>query len=79
MSLVSEALRNTETRAGVKTTVAGVENSFETLEGAGLLVRRPFAKRGRDPLEEARKRIHTQRRTWRVRQDDETALPADNS
>ena len=50
------------TRSGVRRTVAGVVNSFETFEGAGLLVRRPFAKRRRDPLEEARKRIHAQRR-----------------
>ena len=87
MSIVNEALRNRETR--VKRTVAGVVNSFETFEGAGLFVRRPFAKRRRDPLEEARKRIHAQRRAEaqiqilakppEARQDDETALPVDNS
>ena len=89
MSIVNEALRNRETRSGVKRTVAGVVNSFETFEGARLFVRRPFAKRRRDPLEEARKRIHAQRRAeariqtlaepGEARQDDETALPADNS
>jgi len=42
MSMVSEALRNEETRAGGRRTVAGVVNSVETLEGAGFLVRRPF-------------------------------------
>jgi redox-sensitive bicupin YhaK (pirin superfamily) len=44
MSMVSEALRNEETRAGGRRTVAGVVNSVETLEGAGFLVRRPFPK-----------------------------------
>ncbi len=44
MSMVSEALRNEETRAGGKRTVAGVVNSIETLEGGGFLVRRPFPK-----------------------------------
>jgi len=42
MSVVSEALRDGETRAGGRRTVAGVVNSVETLEGAGFLVRRPF-------------------------------------
>jgi redox-sensitive bicupin YhaK (pirin superfamily) len=42
MSMVSEALRNEETRAGGWRTVAGVVNSIETLEGGGFLVRRPF-------------------------------------
>src|SRR5712691_803767 len=44
MSMVSEALRNEETRAGGSRTVAGVVNSVETLEGEGFLVRRPFPK-----------------------------------
>ncbi len=33
MSMVSEALRNEETRAGGRRTVAGVVNSVETLGG----------------------------------------------
>src|SRR6266516_1638789 len=44
MSMVSEALRNEETRVGGRRTVAGVVNSIETLEGDGFLVRRPFPK-----------------------------------
>src|SRR3989442_9229784 len=44
MSMVSEALRNEETRAGGSRMVAGVVNSVETLEGEGFLVRRPFPK-----------------------------------
>ena len=44
MSMVSEAIRNEETRADGRRTVAGVVNSIETLEGAGFLVRRPFPK-----------------------------------
>src|SRR5437899_5876316 len=44
MSMVSEALRNEETRVGVTRTVAGVVNSIETLEGGGFLVRLPFPK-----------------------------------
>ena len=44
MSMVSEALRNEETRAGGKRTVSGIVNSIETLEGGGFLVRRPFPK-----------------------------------
>jgi quercetin 2,3-dioxygenase len=44
MSMVSEALKNDEIRAGVSRTVAGVVNSIETLEGGGFLVRRPFPK-----------------------------------
>src|SRR5437660_6723105 len=44
MSILSEALRNEETRAGGMRTVAGVVNSIETLEGGGFLVRRPFPK-----------------------------------
>src|SRR3989442_14419609 len=44
MSMVSEALRNEETRVGARRTVAGIVNSIETLEGAGFLVRRPFPK-----------------------------------
>jgi redox-sensitive bicupin YhaK (pirin superfamily) len=44
MSMVSEVLRNAETRAGETRTVAGVVNSIETLEGGGFLVRRPFPK-----------------------------------
>src|SRR6184192_3460712 len=44
MSMVKEALRNEETRAGGMRTVAGVVNSIETLEGGGFLVRRPFPK-----------------------------------
>lgn len=44
MSMVSEALRNKDTRTGRKRTVGGVVNSIETLEGGGFLVRRPFPK-----------------------------------
>ena len=44
MSILSEALRNEETRAGGMRSVAGVVNSIETLEGGGFLVRRPFPK-----------------------------------
>lgn len=44
MSMVSEVLRNKETSAGAKRTVAGIVNSIETLEGGGFLVRRPFPK-----------------------------------
>ena len=44
MSMVSEVLRNEETRRGGRRTVAGVVNSIETLEGGGFLVRRPFPK-----------------------------------
>ncbi len=44
MSMVSEALRNEETRAGRNRKIAGVVNSIETLEGGGFLVRRPFPK-----------------------------------
>ena len=44
MSMVSEAVRDEETRAVGGRTVAGVVNSIETLEGAGFLVRRPFPK-----------------------------------
>jgi quercetin 2,3-dioxygenase len=42
MSMVSEALKTNETRAGGTRTVAGIVNSIETLEGGGFLVRRPF-------------------------------------
>jgi len=44
MSMVSEALRNEESRAGGTRTVGGIVNSIETLEGGGFLVRRPFPK-----------------------------------
>jgi redox-sensitive bicupin YhaK (pirin superfamily) len=44
MSMVSQVLRNEETRAGGRRTVAGIVNSIETLEGGGFLVRRPFPK-----------------------------------
>jgi redox-sensitive bicupin YhaK (pirin superfamily) len=44
MSMVSEVLRNEETGAGGRRTVAGIVNSIETLEGGGFLVRRPFPK-----------------------------------
>jgi quercetin 2,3-dioxygenase len=44
MTMVSRALRDEETRAGGRRTVAGVVNSIETLEGGGFLVRRPFPK-----------------------------------
>jgi quercetin 2,3-dioxygenase len=44
MSMVSEALRNEETRASGTRSVAGIVNSIETLEGGGFLVRRPFPK-----------------------------------
>jgi redox-sensitive bicupin YhaK (pirin superfamily) len=42
MSMVSEALKTHETRAGGTRTVAEIVNSIETLEGGGFLVRRPF-------------------------------------
>lgn len=42
MSVVSKALRNQQTGAGVSRTVAAVVNSVETIEGGGFLVRRPF-------------------------------------
>jgi len=44
MSMVSEALRTKETPTNKGRTVAGIVNSFETLEGGGFLVRRPFPK-----------------------------------
>ena len=44
MSMISKALRDEETRAGGRRTVAGIVNSIETLEGGGFLVRRPFPK-----------------------------------
>ena len=44
MSMVREAMRVEENRAGEGRTVAGVVNSIETLEGGGFLVRRPFPK-----------------------------------
>src|SRR5437016_13583354 len=44
MSMISEALRNEETRADGTRTIAGIVNSIETLEGGGFLVRRPFPK-----------------------------------
>ena len=44
MSMVSEALRNEETRANGTRSIAGIVNSIETLEGGGFLVRRPFPK-----------------------------------
>jgi hypothetical protein len=89
MSMVSEVLRIEETHARGRRTVAGIVNSVETLEGDGLLVRRPFprGRSGRDPLEEARMRIRARRRAEariptvgepaEARQDDETALPGD--
>ena len=89
MSMVSEVLRNEETRAGGRSPIAGLVNSVETLEGGGFLVRRPFlrGRTGRDPLEEARKRVRAQRRAEariptlgepaEARQDGETALPGD--
>ena len=91
MSIVSQAVGVEEGRAVGGRTVDGVVNSFETLEGGGFFVHRPFPRGGggRDPLEEARKRIHAQRRAeariqilakpGEARQDDETALPVDNS
>jgi hypothetical protein len=91
MSMVSEVLRNEETRAGGPPTVAGVVNSFETLEGGGFLFRRPFprGRSGRDPLEEARKRVRAQRRaeariptlgeSGEARQDDKTTFPTTNA
>lgn len=45
MSMVSEALRAEETRAGGARTVSGIVNSIETLEGAGFLVRRLSPRR----------------------------------
>jgi redox-sensitive bicupin YhaK (pirin superfamily) len=44
MSMVSEALKSEETRAGGARTIGGIVNSIETLEGGGFLVRRPFPK-----------------------------------
>src|SRR5258705_226469 len=44
MSMVSEALRKEQTRAGGTRTIAGIVFSIETLEGGGFLVRRPFPK-----------------------------------
>jgi redox-sensitive bicupin YhaK (pirin superfamily) len=44
MSMVSEAVKNEETRTSASRTVAGIVNSIETLEGGGFLVRRPFPK-----------------------------------
>src|SRR6267143_6087758 len=44
MSMVSKALKTEEARAGGTRTVAGIVNSIETLEGGGLLVRRPVPK-----------------------------------
>ena len=44
MSMLSEALKNKEIRAGGSRMVAGVVNSIETSEGEGFLVRRPFPK-----------------------------------
>jgi redox-sensitive bicupin YhaK (pirin superfamily) len=44
MSMVSEVLRNEETRASGTRTVSGIVNSIETLEGEGFPVRRPFPK-----------------------------------
>jgi hypothetical protein len=87
MSMASEGLRNEETRAGGMRTVAAIVNSFETLEeGEGFLVRRPF-RTGRDPLEEARRRVRAQRRVstriptlgepGEARQDGKTAPPGD--
>ena len=85
MSIVSEAVGVEETRAGGRRTVDGVVNSFEALEGSGFFVRRPFprGRSGRDPLEEARKRVRAQRRVsagistlgelGEARQDGETA------
>ena len=86
MSMVSDALRNRETRASRRRTVAGVVHSVES---EGFLVRRPFTKGRRDPLAEARKRVQAQRRAealiqtlaepGEARQDDEIALPVVNS
>jgi len=42
MSMVSGALRNEQTHAGGTRAIAGIVNSFETLEGGGFLFRRPF-------------------------------------
>ena len=44
MSMVSEATRAEEGRAGARRTVAGIVSSIETLEGDGFPVRRPFPK-----------------------------------
>ena len=44
MSMVKEALITEETKTIEGRTVAGIVNSFETLEGGGFLVRRPFPK-----------------------------------
>ena len=89
MSMVSEVLRNEETRADGMRTVAGSGNRVETLEGQRFLVRRPFPTRRseRDPLRDARKRVRVCRRAdartptvgepGEARQDEETALPGD--
>src|SRR6266568_7620289 len=44
MSMMKEALRIEGTQTNIGRTVAGIVNSIETLEGGGLLVRRPFPK-----------------------------------
>ena len=87
MSRVSEALRYQQTGPAGTRAIAGIVNSFETSEGGGFPVRRPSprGRGGRDPLEEARKRIRAQRRVSaqiptlgepaEARQDGETALP----
>ena len=64
MSMMSEVLANEETRGAGKRTVAGMVDSVEGLEGERFLARRRFPKRpsGRDPLRDARKRVHAGRR-----------------
>jgi hypothetical protein len=89
MSTVSGALRTEQTHDGGTRTIAGIVNSFKTLEDEDFLVRRPFlrGRTERDPLEEARKRVRAQRRVsaqiptlgepGEARRDGETTLPED--
>ena len=64
MSVVSEVLRNEETRAAGRRKIVRILNSAETLESGRFRVRHRFPKRlgGRDPLGDARKRLRMQRR-----------------
>ena len=66
--MVNEVLRNEETRAGERPTVA-VVNSVVTLESENSLARRTFSKRRRrrDPFEDARKRFRARRRAEALR------------
>jgi hypothetical protein len=62
MSVVSEVLRNEETRAGGRRTVAEILNSVETWERGRVGRRFPKRRSGRDPLGDARKRVRMLRR-----------------